>query len=1839
MQKLIEEFFKSKETILKDLENLKEQVNNEFPLSEATLASLLENSKKIRENYNELKEISTPYCEEEELLTPLSFGKYVDIIHNSAILKWKNEKDRISIILSDFSSLKSNSPNLLELIEMYIIKADVLLEELPIKKVAEDMTEEELELIQSCEIFFEGLNVLDLSDDSSEEIFDKLDELFNKKISRGVAAKQYYVDKNETLPLKKDETVVKHTTSTPTPIEEEPTSIVEEPTPVDEETASIDEETAPIVEEPTLVEEEPIPIVEESTTEELGPFLTILNNVEPKKNDVKNFMKNTNDDISRFLIPLLYNLFNLITVEQCEQLLMKTKLCVFNDKFDTENSDEESENSIFHNTLLKLEKLGILCTYQEEGLPVLYGLTDSTIKLLQKEKVYSNVLDITKPKKRISFIPWLINLKKKILSIYYAPYTVEEAIKIYNDTEDFLKLMYEGVDAENYYNFIMFNHYLVHTEFGYTVVIINDTGKEITEIPYLITQNIDVDYPNILLVGDIDIKLEQLDKECSYIRLINYEFYILKDDKWVYIVNPTTNEEEIENTEYTFEEGIKRQTQVNKTEEIETETVETEVEEIETEEVIEEVETEEAIEEIETVEAEETIEEMIEEVEEIEEIEELILDDDINIDFETMSIFDIVSIMRKQQNCPTDDVFLKLINKLLLKQKCVELTENTVHEYHNILNAVLLAYVGSFSEEAILTTDYFEKLKCATNISLDKKISFNDLDFSNDEKTEEVEELASLFFELLIPSESYDHQTRDIAGTKLKEFEENYPNFTMLKSLLNELCEARNQNILEKDGFSTEIISYLHDSNSQQNLLDDLVKRAKDLMVDPNIKASFSGSAKFKKIIFGEGSDFYDCFELFEETDKDSIAFMQKVVDRYCESNQIIDKKIENAIDEYWKEVALEVVKLPKKFDYTPRIMCKKAIIARLELIIERINFKIDLGYGANDYEKVKKIIKKLKLEISNVLPEIAKIDSKFKPAIIYMALQKIALHLDGHFKFEYPFAHLLQTGIIPQNEQGVPYINKEFHDFFGYEPWRCVLKHISLQDYTFEQAIDTVSNSTSKNFDNIYQYEQITRYCPDFEEKTIEKEELDRCYNISEKRTKDACNAIILAFTYDRISENEKDDIIQMISHYHEEFCDLKAFACWNDFLKSLPFNINKLSIKNEIELSNDIEDEKQNAQDQSLELLDEALKIIETTKNLAVAEEYLNRYKLGERSLPQYSNYNSAPNLFEEFISDKVYNTLYNKCKDLKGVTLARFAKEFAEKRNIWYDKKFTENWTKRNYTDGEILLNAWPVRSGNVSPTNIRDIFNHIGFKVDDVKKQVNPQINDCFTIDLKKEALDKESYEHPIASLGTQTKPGMNVIVLFGNRDATQLLREISQVSSSNITFVLLDHYLTLSERRVLVQKFRELKSSHNTFLLIDRVLLLHLILKQGERLNTFLQCTLPFTFYQPFVSGQGASDNEMFFGRSEELAKIIDPKGPVLLYGGRQLGKTALLERALTLCSKPNEKKYALYCTLPKNDGKNKVNEAQVVEELLNACQKNKISFKKCVTIKEFCKQIEEWYDKNKFTTFHIFFDESDHFLDNISEDNYKQIESLVETRRYTKNDFKFVLAGLHDVSRAKRAVEKNGLFGQLGTSLCIKPLKPQEALSLIASPLKYLGFNIDNNEHLQTILTNTNYYPGILQLFGYTLVMGLSKEYSNHYSPANGNPPFTLNEEQLGEIMNSQDLLTSIKDKFELSLKLDIRYQMLSRCVAYLYYLNGGKDAKINGFSVKQILEIANVFGIKCLENVSEDECANLLTEMEDMGILAKYVDSLYYLRRKSFLEIIGNTEKSIEDAIEKDNV
>lgn len=1202
-----------------------------------------------------------------------------------------------------------------------------------------------------------------------------------------------------------------------------------------------------------------------------------------------------------------------------------------------------------------------------------------------------------------------------------------------------------------------------------------------------------------------------------------------------------------------------------------------------------------------------------------------------------------VKSLLEKKSIPTDEEFCTVIKQLLNR-------EATTKEQLTSIISQTIAFAKAVGDASTKENgepkDYAEsyrlsaQLRLASNLMLNECVytsEFLSSVFPNPDNDDPAIMLSAYMFAMLIPGMAFDYGMKNQTEIFLEHYENYFDDFAAFKPLLNKLMGVKDA---AATGFSPAFVSLLGDEAESEKFINELRASARECLTVKAPKTRMKALPPMYSACFGQGSELHDCMSIISENrqEKDDIEYVEVVLGEYCDelngTMSLSNAKIEDALTRAWYDAN------PKnkfKLEYDARDQALRQFIVRLEIMLAWVEHINNMNNRKQDISRLKTLRAELIKEIQEIQKNPAWKNQK-NANILAWALSYMQQYLNGQVVKLRIYSEFVYTGLITVGNDGIPVIDHDLAHVKYYEPWRNVLRHIvssrkPVADVKAEIMGDTLDDKADEEGlkDNLHQLEMLGKLLgDDSDDYTITESQLKDATDSAEDRATRFQAKLELAYTYNQINETEKENLIGIVNQYKASFYDAKDFACWRRFLESLENQINEFAMGRKKRLRERLDSHLKENPESSL--LKEANRLLEEEMNFSVAEEYINRFEGGETELDDDEILHDF-DYFSDFIKPTNFDPILQECRRCNGKILNTFGWNYVE-RNM------PKDWTTRQREDSRNLVTNWPKRKGQATPVQIKTLFAGLGFDVIEAER-VTVKKEEVFKVSVRQTPKSMADYRHPIASFGTQLKSPINAIALYGNYTEKQLVDTVSNLDLGGISIVLLDRPVDAASRRLIGEIFHTQTSGQNPFLLIDQVLFIYLALHQiTERMPAMLKCTLPYSTYQPFVRDGGSTSDEMFCGRTQELATIIDPNGACVVYGGRQLGKTALLERAESRCSKPVDKEFAVYTTIIRIKSEKEVVET-IVSDINKKCD-GQVELPKCNTIKEMCAAISKLFRSKKITSMLLLIDEVDDFLASIADEAYRPIQPLVDLRRETKNNFKFVIAGLHNVCRAKNATRDNGIFGQLGTPLCIKPLSPTDALQLISRPLSYLGFQIDRYPHLETILTNTNYYPGILQFFGYMLVETLTGQYSKYYHAADGNPPFTLQDEQLGAVMNSSDLNKSIKDKFRWSLELDQRYFMIARCITmlYHYYEDDRKAGTWQGFPVDEIMQMAKEYDIHCLENETKKEYINLLDEMVEMGILGKPDENrdLYRLRRNSFVDIIGENFDILEADIVNNN-
>jgi len=629
----------------------------------------------------------------------------------------------------------------------------------------------------------------------------------------------------------------------------------------------------------------------------------------------------------------------------------------------------------------------------------------------------------------------------------------------------------------------------------------------------------------------------------------------------------------------------------------------------------------------------------------------------------------------------------------------------------------------------------------------------------------------------------------------------------------------------------------------------------------------------------------------------------------------------------------------------------------------------------------------------------------------------------------------------------------------------------------------------------------------------------------------------------------------------------------------------------------------------------------------DLLTANELMGRVEAGEPLSPLKP---PIPDAFSAFFPETA--TLVEASRDESGGKRARNLIAIVKNRGRTNGLSFEELDEGEAHQAAD-LLELWLELDRSRSPgrAKIEKLFVLIGFQLH--KVTITGKGRERVDATLETEPL-QDRMLCPLPAFGSNANGRYDVVLAWGQRGVEAVTQAIGE-GRTRPTIVL--YFGRLGEERTRLGEWA--RDRHHQFLVIDETLLLFLCSRRGSRLLTMFQCTLPFSSAEPFVTTSGMVPPELFYGRARERAAVRDALGGCFIYGGRQLGKTALLRAVEREFHEPERRHIAKWLDLKVYEIGLARDPSEIWPLLWRALQKLKVIDRSHAEpnpgnnrhVDALLEAIERWITEHGERRLLLLLDEADAFLEQDARSGYQESTRLKGLMDRTDRRFKVVFAGLHNVLRTTE--QANHPLAHLGEPINIGPLLSNgewhEAHALVREPLSALGYRFERDELPTRILAQTNYYPSLIQLYGAELVRRLR-------NTVRGDPPYVVRASDVDETYGSAELRDAIRERFLLTLQLDQRYEVIAYTVAF-EFLSGDCDLA-SGVDRGVVRESAQSWWPEGFSE-SEAEFTTLLDEMVGLGLLRTVTRGdreRYTLRNPNVLLLLGGTDE-ITLALEKE--
>ena len=553
-----------------------------------------------------------------------------------------------------------------------------------------------------------------------------------------------------------------------------------------------------------------------------------------------------------------------------------------------------------------------------------------------------------------------------------------------------------------------------------------------------------------------------------------------------------------------------------------------------------------------------------------------------------------------------------------------------------------------------------------------------------------------------------------------------------------------------------------------------------------------------------------------------------------------------------------------------------------------------------------------------------------------------------------------------------------------------------------------------------------------------------------------------------------------------------------------------------------------------------------------------------------------------------------------------------------------------------DSVHFLKKWTaLRDGRAGVDTLSTLMSALGFKDAKVERGSDGRMiggERVFTLQATPVA-DRSVAQLP--DFGSHAKGRYRLLTIRDRVTEEAIIQEAGKRSADGgpPNIVLFLNFLDTVARRALARAFSS--GRHHPTLVLDEALVAFVAAWSGDRLGAFFDCASAFAFAQPFDPDAAEVPPEMFFGRATERKKILATSGDMthLVYGGRRLGKTALLSNIAREYRIESPDRLVLFVNLkPSGIGENRQTE-DLWRLFAERFAEHEIVKSQTFRHDSINKDVKHWLDENPNRRILLLVDEADAFLeaDQRSEPSYRVLEQIKGLMEETERRFKVVFAGLHNVQRTAR--DPNTPFAHLGEPVQIGPMLPEtddDAINnLIRSPLEALGYRFDSADSVIRIAAETNYYPALAQQFCKELLRNLRE---NGGARGEMGPPYTISKVTLDRVFESKETRDRICNLFSWTIQLDPRYEFLTYLIARKSF--NSEDAQLRPVPIVDIRDTALSEWPQGFESDSSFWMFEvLLEEMVGLGILREVEDEEnkgkgYAIRTRNLRMLLGNDDQ-----------
>jgi len=458
-------------------------------------------------------------------------------------------------------------------------------------------------------------------------------------------------------------------------------------------------------------------------------------------------------------------------------------------------------------------------------------------------------------------------------------------------------------------------------------------------------------------------------------------------------------------------------------------------------------------------------------------------------------------------------------------------------------------------------------------------------------------------------------------------------------------------------------------------------------------------------------------------------------------------------------------------------------------------------------------------------------------------------------------------------------------------------------------------------------------------------------------------------------------------------------------------------------------------------------------------------------------------------------------------------------------------------------------------------------------------------------------------------------GRQHILLLSNRPSPARLREIFNELRGQLAGVAVIAFYFGARTQAIRRNFGAIaREGAILAAILDDSLLAFLGSQLGIRLPAFLSCTLPYSSFIPFTPDvRGNVAEELFVGRNELIQELWGLEGTCLIYGGRQLGKSTVQKRLLSIYHSPADSRFVWVAEVANI----------LAEDPAQGTDALWLAFKRWMAEigaptkdslpDKISDHIAHYLNSDLSRRILVLLDESDLFLDEDAAENFRQLRRLRYLMERTGRRFKVVLAGNRSVKRFDM-IPDNPLV-QFGQAAVVGPLEPHDARKLIIDPLAVLGIQFDSDSTLTRVLSLSNYHAVCLHEIGKTLIRMVRRQ-------ADFDVPYTITSRHVETAFAEEKVRSTIAGIFLATLNLEPDYLIIT--YALIRDVEENRDSHVEPYSAADLLALASEAWPVGFVGMADYEFYLRLDELCGLGVLVRDHEGGYRLRSPNLIRLLA---------------